>query len=219
MLVLKKHEILALAKTLLKNNPVIVEAGAFDGRDTRLLSETWPAATIHAFEPVPEIYALLQKNTQDLPNVHTYPVGLSDATGNALFYVSEKPSKPGKPFQAGSLLKPKERLKVSDVTYAKTMQVPVITLDDWGKQHGIDHVDFLWLDLQGMELNVIKASPKTISTAQAIYTEVEFIEAYEGQYLVDDVIAWMNDHGFQEVARDFADQKSWFFGNVLFSKK
>src|SRR5579862_8337847 len=125
--ILKKHEILALAKKYLPDNPVIVEAGAFDGRDTRLLSQMWPTATIHSFEPVPEIYAILQKNTQDLPNVHTYPVGLSDTTGNALFYVSEKPSKPGKPFQAGSLRKPKERLKVSDVTYANTMHVPVIT--------------------------------------------------------------------------------------------
>lgn len=219
MLILKKNEILSLIKTYLPDNPTIVEAGAFDGRDTRLLSQTWPHGTIHAFEPVPDIFALLEKNTAQLPNVQRHNIALSGTTGTATFYVSQKPAKPEQPFQAGSLLKPKERLKISDVEYKKTLDVPTITLDAWAAKMGINHIDFLWLDMQGMELNVLKSAPHIVSRAHVIYTEVEFIEAYEGQYLYKDVNDWLTEHGFKEVARDFADQTSWFFGNALFVRK
>ncbi len=213
---LKKNEIISLIKTYLPENPIIVEAGAFDGRDTKLLSEQWPAGVIHAFEPVPDIFDLLERNTQNLKNVIRHNVALSDKTGSAPFYVSQKPKKPGLPFQAGSLLKPKERLKFSDVEYKKMIEVPTITLDDWAEKQKLNLIDFLWLDMQGMELNVLKAAPRILSGVKVIYTEVEFMEAYEGQYLYSDVAQWLTLNGFKEAARDFADQTSWFFGNVLF---
>lgn len=216
MEIIKKNDILTHVKKLISASPIIVEAGAFDGRDTLKLSQQWPDGTIHAFEPVPEIFELLTKNTAAISTINRHPLALSDRTGHATLYVSAKPTAPDKPFQAGSLLKPKERLAWSDVVYNKTIEVPTITLDDWTQHNGINRIDFLWLDLQGMELNVLKASPKILSTIRVIYTEVEFIEAYEGQYLYEDVKGWLEKQGFCAVARDFSDQPTWFFGNVLF---
>ena len=132
MQLLHKHQILPLVHSLITPAATIIEAGAFDGRDTLLIAQQFPQATIHAFEPVPEIFELLTKNTAHVPNIHRHPYALSSQTGTAQFYVSEKPSRPGKPFQAGSLLKPKERLTWSDAVYKTTIQVPTLTLDDWG---------------------------------------------------------------------------------------
>src|SRR6478752_5555739 len=114
MLHLTHHNLFSTIAPYLPENPIIVEAGSFDGRDTIRLHRQWPAATIHAFEPVPEIFQMLQDNTREIPNIVRHPYALSDVTGTAIFYVSESPKRPGKPFQAGSLLEPKERLKLSD---------------------------------------------------------------------------------------------------------
>lgn len=218
MQLLTKHQTLSLIHSHLPSTAIIIEAGAFDGKDTLLLAQQFPHATIHAFEPVPEIFELLTKNTAHVPNIHRHPYALSDQTGTAIFYVSEKPSRPGKPFQAGSLLKPKERLQWSDAVYNSTIKVPTITLDDWATHNNITNIDFAWLDMQGLELNVLKASPHMLATMQLIYTEVEFIEAYEGQYQYPEVKSWLEAHGFIAIARDFTDKPDWFFGNVLFKK-
>jgi len=213
---LKKTDILRYVAQYLPTSPIIVEAGAFDGRDTQRMSKQWPAGVVHAFEPVPAIFAMLATNTQQLLNVVRHPYALGATTGTATLYVSEKPSRPGQPFQAGSLLKPHERLVHSEVRYPSTIIIDTITLDDWAKQNNIDHVDFMWLDVQGFALNILQASPQILTTLRALYVEVEFIQAYENQYQYEDVKAWLEQHNFVMIARDFTDQPSWFYGNALF---
>jgi len=217
--IIKKSQILPYLMPYLPANPIIVEAGAFDGTDTRKISAQWPQGTIHAFEPVPEIFMMLEKNTADLSNVTRHPLALSDHSGSATLYVSEKPTKPGEPFQAGTLLKPKERLKYSPITYPYTITVPTITLDTWAEQNNIDHIDFMWLDLQGMALPVLKGGINILKTVCALFVELEFIEACEGQAQYKETKAWLESHGFTAIAQDFVDTTSWIYGNVLFVRK
>ena len=117
---------------------------------------------------------------------------------------------------AGTLLKPKERLKHSPITYPSTITVPTITLDTWAQQQHIDHIDFMWLDLQGLALPVLKGGTNILKTVRALFVEVEFIEAYEGQAQYDEIRAWLETQGFTPVAQDFVDTSSWIYGNVLF---
>jgi FkbM family methyltransferase len=216
MIVIKSNKLLKTIKKHLPKNPIIVEAGSFDGRHTIILSNTFPKGTVHAFEPVPEIFTLLEKNTQQLSNVIRYQQALSNCNGTAQFYVSELPDRPNKPFQAGSLMKPKERLHWSPAEYKKTISVLTTTLDFWEKKNNIDHVDLLWLDLQGHEYTVMHAAPIILKTVSVIVTEVGFIEAYENQPHYKKVKAWLEKQEFTAIAKDFKDETSWFFGNVLF---
>lgn len=213
---IEKKDLLSFIARFIPQAPLIVEAGAFDGKDTQRNAAFWPRSTIHAFEPVPEIYALLQKNTQKLANVHTYTIALSSKRGSAEFHISEKPSRPGKPFQAGSLHEPQERLQWSDARYTHTIQVPTITLEHWATQQHITQIDMLWLDAQGHELEILKGAGDLLKTVSVIYTEVHFIAAYQGQPLYEELKLWLEENGFTQVAQDFKDQTSWFFGNALF---
>ncbi len=218
MQILKAHEILLFIKPYLPDYPVIVEAGAFNGRDTRRLATFWPQGTVHAFEPVPEIFAQLKSNSAHLSNVHCYQLALSNSTGTATFNVSENPHKPGAPYPAGSLLTPKERLQFSSAQYPKKIQVPTTTLDDWAQKYKISHVDFLWLDLQGHELAVMQAAPQILQQVKIIFTEVEFVQAYEGCPLYHEVQQWLEAHGFVAIAKDFETTSGWFFGNMVFKQ-
>lgn len=211
-----KKDLLPLIKQYVPDNPVIVEAGCFDGGDTLKLATFWPQSAIHAFEPVPEIFAMLVNNTQHCANIYQYNYALSTHSGVAQLYLSSKPTAPDEPFRAASLLKPKERLHWSNVTYPQRIDVKTITLDQWAQQQQINHIDFLWLDVQGYALPILQASPQMLQTMRVLYVEVEFVEAYEGQHQYQDVKAWLESHGFTMIARDFDDKPNWFFGNAVF---
>jgi FkbM family methyltransferase len=219
MIIFNSHKTIATIQQFLPDNPTIVEAGAFDGNDTRKMALQWPQGTVHAFEPVSEIYERLVKNTSMLSNVHRYPLALSDHTGTAEFYISEKPTKPGIASQAGSLHKPKERLSRSPIIFPRMATVQTIMLDQWADENEVNTIDLLWLDTQGHELAILQAAPKMIHNIKVVLAEVSFIESYEGQPLLEDVVAWMSEYGFEEVGRDFADTTQSFFGNALFIRK
>ncbi len=204
-----------IVRKVLPKNPIIIEAGAFDGWDTMKMINIFPEATIHAFEPDPDNYTKLLLNTADKLNIFTYQLALSNSTGKATFYQSNDPNKTGNSI-SGSLLKPKEHLNLSKMQFNSTVEVNTITINDWAKKNNITHADFLWFDMQGTELHALKAGLDILKTVKVIYTEVLFVEAYAGQYLYHDLRVWLEGHGFKLVAKDFEDSdKSRWFGNII----
>jgi FkbM family methyltransferase len=210
-----RHTLFDLINELVPTTAIIVEAGAFDGTDTKRFSQWRPQGQIHAFEPVPEIFDLLCVTTTSLSNVTCYPYALSNRTGQQSFYLSEHPKYPGKPFQAGSLCKPKERLALSPIIYPHTTTVHTITLDQWASDYTIPHIDLLWLDVQGHALDILKASPHILQHTCLVHVEVEFINAYEGQATYKEVVTWLEQQGFELIGADFQLPTHWFFGNIL----
>ena len=216
MIIFKSSQTLSTLAQFLPSNPIIVEAGAFGGSDTLAISRQWPTATIHAFEPVPEIYDHLCANTQHNTHIHRYPYALSNHNGTATLYISEKPTKPGIASQAGSLHKPKERLNLSPMIFPRTTTVQTVTLPTWAAQNNVHQIDLLWLDTQGHELTILKATEAFLPHVKVILTEVAFIESYENIPLYQDMVTWLDNQGFAHIGRDFQDTSQSFFGNALF---
>lgn len=176
-------------------DPVIVEAGAHVGLDTVELSRLWPAGVIHAFEPIPHIYRSLETRTQELSNVKCHQLALGAINGSAPMWVSESATE-----ESSSLLDPKKHLDVwPDVRFRTQLEVPVMTLDDWAQHEGIPRVDFLWLDMQGMELAMLQRSTRLLPMVKAMILEVFLEELYAGAPLWPDVRAWLNDRDFNVV--------------------
>ncbi len=199
-------------KKFLSEAPIILEAGAHIGSDTMAMATIWPLSTIHAFEPIPSLYAKLQRNTAKFRNIITYPLALSDRTGEAKMYVSS-----GASDGSSSLLVPKEHLtEHPGVRFLKQVKVSTITPDDWVMRHNIRRVDFMWLDLQGHELSVLKAASRILNTVSAIYTEVSLKEMYEGGSQYPNLRQWLEEHGF----RVESEELPWpDMGNVLFVRQ
>lgn len=191
----------------LPKDPVILEAGAHIGTDTMQMATMWPTSTIHAFEPVPKLYDQLIKSTQQLPNVYCYQLALSNVSGSAKFYVSG-----GTSDASSSLLKPKEHLFYHpQVTFEEVIEVKTLTLDEWAEKNGVDHIDFMWLDMQGYELTMLKSSPKILSTVSVIFLEVSRSEFYHGTSLFNEVHPWLVGQGFQYICE--------IFENALYVRK
>jgi 2-O-methyltransferase len=224
----KISDVLHFIKPYLPPNPVVLECGGHDGEDTVFMASFWPQGKVYTFEPVPELFKILTYKTVHFPNIKRYQLALSEVTGTQTFYFSDLKNS-GSPSGSSSLLPPKDHLKFdSYVTFNGTFEVASMKLDDWAKIEGLDQIDFMWLDMQGYELNMLKISELAKKT-KVIYLEVEFIEAYKGQYLYSNVKKWMEENGFKLLALDFNEELALlgdsfikpgsgfrYFGNAVF---
>jgi FkbM family methyltransferase len=198
-------------------NPVIIDAGACDGTDTARFAKMLPKASIYAFEPVTKNYETLKRNVAGYPNVKTFQMALADRDGESEMYISQYINEADTIPGSSSLLAPREHIKMHpEVSFNKKETVATVTLDSWAKQEKIDHVDALWLDMQGMEYQVLNASTEILPTVEVIYTEVSLMEMYENSILYEDYRKWLNSMGFEVVKEEllWKDQ-----GNVLFVRK
>lgn len=192
---------------------VMVEAGAYDGGDTLRMLRQWPAATVYAFEPVPQLYNRLTANTQGLPNVHPQRLALGDRDGTAVMHLSSMHTAPREVSGSSSLLEPLEHTReFPHVGFSGTTTVQVVTLDSWAASAGVERIDFCWLDLQGMELAVLQASPEVVGGLRAVCMEVSRKELYSGAPGHREVLSWMKSRGF----RVAIDRTAATYGNVLF---
>jgi 2-O-methyltransferase len=221
------YEVMNFISQYLPSDPIILEAGAFDGTDTELLAHIWPKSQIHSFEPHPILYPILCNKVHHYKNLHTYNFALGDKNDQVTFYGSRIDD-----IYSGSssVLPPKEHLKFERTKFNDQFNVSMLTLDEWAQIYNVDYLDFMWLDMQGFELNMLKCSQKAL-TAKAVYIEVEFVEAYEGQYLYPEVKNWFLENGFELAAIDFDEEVAlkgkeaiWpgngilFYGNCIFVK-
>lgn len=196
-------------KKYLPENPVMIDCGSYDGIDSIELVKTL-GGTVHAFEAVPDIYQRLVKRTASYPAVKTYNLALSNKSGEETFYVSE-----GGSDGSSSLLPPKEHLVDHPTTvFEKAIKVKALSLDEWAAQNSISHIDLLWLDMQGFEMDMLMASQHIFPTVKAIHSEVSVKETYKGVKQYAELKEWLLKKGFSVAIE--AIPQGWDMGNVLF---
>lgn len=190
----------------LPSDPIILEAGAHIGRDTLKMIKLWPNATIHAFEPAPHLFEQLQNNTQEIATIHRYPLALSDTTGTQTFYVSHGIN------AVSSLLEPTDYFTPQSVSFTPIDQ-KTITLHEWARHYGIQYIDFAWLDMQGFEYAMLKASPEFLSHIHVMLIEVAQVHRYKNDVLFETLKEFLQHHNF--IVDTLAiGHKGW--GNALF---
>ncbi len=68
------------------------------------------------------------------------------------------------------------------------------TIDQIVSEHfGDQGPEFLKLDVQGYELEVLKGAEKTLPQIQVILAEINLLDIHQNVPLLADVVAWLND--------------------------
>lgn len=78
-------------------------------------------------------------------------------------------------------------------TVVKRTKLQTKRLDDVPEAMG---VDYLKMDVQGAELDILRGAERTLASALVVHTEVAFVEMYRGQPLFAEVDAELRRHGF-----------------------
>lgn len=165
-------------------------------------SQNWdifaPNLTIYGFDA--DVEACEQANA-DLAarkvNWHEkhIPLALSNTEGNATLYVTKYPG-------CSSLYPPSEEYikrfsgNSELIKLESTVDLSTTTLEEFCKAEGIKEIDFLHLDVQGGELNVLQGADGILNNSVlGLMTEVEFTEIYAGQPLFSDVDIYLRTQG------------------------
>lgn len=197
------------------DDPVIFEAGGHYGEDTVRFAMKWPKGNVISFEPNPHAYELLSQATAGFNNVSAHHLAINDYNGQALLYVCYGTTGDNPVFEGASSL-----LEASDwqaVHYkGPKVIVPCVVLDDWCRENGVDHIDFMWLDLEGLELQILKSSPRMLDSVRVIYTETNFLDFRKGMTQYNDLRAFLEKSRFKLLAHWYAEG---FQGNAIFVKK
>lgn len=181
---------LEIVKPFLPENPTILEAGAHYGEDTVLFIQQWPHATVYAFEPCPSSYARLQQKTLNFSNIHIFPVALFSETGEYTFYMSEK-------YDGTSSLLPDNHTPYGVHYNDCPIKVLCKNLDEWAREQGVNHIDYMWLDMEGAELYMLRAAPEILQTVRALSCELNFYEYRKGMTQFADLHAFLTSNGFE----------------------
>ena len=205
---------LQIVRYFIPDNPHILEAGGHYGEDTVHMLSYWPKATIFSFEPNPSAYGLLQTSTQPYNSVFTYPFALYDYDGMVKFRLSHYNE------GASSILPASPDYSETAHRYdwwyvEREIEVPCVTLDSWAKTESIEEIDFMWLDMEGVELQVLKAGTHLLKSVQAIYSEVNFQEFRVGMTQYEALSKFLEEQGFEEV---FFEGNCTFQGNAIYVK-
>ena len=183
-------------------DPIILEAGAHLGEDSARLVQFLNPEKLYAFEPVPELFKTLKERTASLAAVECFPYALAEQCGTAELHVSsgyhEVSGHSRVPADgSSSLLRPTGHLELCpNVEFNRQVEVTVTTIDDFAKQQNLSRIDFMWLDLQGMELKALQGAETLLRTVSSVYLEASTKELYQGAPTFAEVEQWMRSRGF-----------------------
>lgn len=186
--------------------------------------EIFPYANIFAFEANPDNYKFCVDRLNSLPpsiqqNIKIYETALSDSNGIIKFY-------PEISTNAGASSKYKFIDGLTEKYFNKTwiqssgIDVRSQTLDDWMLSNQVDHIDMIWMDVQGGELDVLKGASECLKNVRCIFTEVGLKPYYEGQSLKREIDALLlSDDQFIEVKDSFQYNGSDAEANTIYVNK
>lgn len=101
-----------------------------------------------------------------------------------------------------SILKPKHVLQqYPDIIFDRKESVEMVTMDSViGEIHDYN---FLNMDTQGYELEVLKGATKTLEKIDYVYTEVNNTEVYENNALIEEIDEFLIDYNMVRVVTDW----------------
>lgn len=103
-----------------------------------------------------------------------------------------------------SILKPKIVLtQYPDIKFDRTEEVEMITLDSYFAINENNTYNFINMDTQGYELEVLKGALKTLEKIDAVYTEVNNAEVYENNALIREIDEFLSSYDLVRVETDW----------------
>jgi FkbM family methyltransferase len=168
-----------------RNITCIFDVGTSIGEWLQLARRCCPAATIHAFEIVPSTFEQLRRRLGTEPQLILNPFGLAEKRGTVdVLYCPDDPELSSIfPYPTG-----KQSLPVC---------CNITTGDAYCAERGIAHIDFLKLDIEGLELPALRGFEGMLTDGgiDVIQFEYGFINILP-KFLLKDLYELLAAHGY-----------------------
>jgi FkbM family methyltransferase len=173
-----------LRKLALTGPKIIFDVGANTGDYAQLAGQICPAADIHSFEPLPATFEILKKGLPTAPRFHLNNFGLG-----ASEQVIQLHHQGAGDVQATAF--PFESSAPGRIT-----SVRIIRGDAYAKSAGVTKVDFLKIDVEGMELEVMKGFGDFLRTSVDCLQFEYGVFNIVSRYMLRDLCSLLTEQGF-----------------------
>lgn len=131
---------------------IIFDVGANIGLYALIAATVHPDATIHAFEPTPEVLEVFRRNIElnHLNNIRLREVAIG--TNSSIGYLQYCTGNSGHN-EGMNFVTPDPRNQ-------NDLQVQTVSIDDYCHQHGIDYIDLMKMDIEGGEYNALMGASR-----------------------------------------------------------
>ncbi|MEB3343439.1 FkbM family methyltransferase [Okeania sp.] len=147
-------------------------------------------------EANPVVSERLQKQVANLHNVQVVNCAITNRNGIVNLHVTSNE-------QSSSILPLKGHSNIyPNIKETHQVNVPGKTLDTLLQELGNqpEEFNFLNIDIQGAELLALQGATNLLKYVDAINTEINYEELYEGCALIDEIDEFLEQHGFERVA-------------------
>ena len=170
----------------IKNGMTILDIGADIGYYTLLFAKNVGSkGKVYSFEPIPRAKWYLDRNIlmNGLNNVRTFNFALFDKSGQVCLE---------NPFVKSKINPSKEKLSRNDIIVEMKM------FDKWKLKEGIDNVDFVKLDVEGAELNVLRGMKNTLKKQHPkLLIEIHTHQLKDFGFFPSDIIEFLSELGYK----------------------
>jgi len=174
------------------------DVGANNGSDSVHVAFENPELFVYGFEPTPEMYNEIQNKISNIKNYILIKKAVSDFEGKATFNVAGQSD-----WGCSSLLEFSENSQIewpgrTDFKVTQQIEVDVIRLDKFIEDEGIDVIEYIHIDTQGSDLNVLKGLGTKISIVKEGVMEAAGKDniLYNKQNSELDSIKFLEENGF-----------------------
>jgi FkbM family methyltransferase len=187
-----------------RNINIVFEVGARYGDETLHLLNIFPNSLIYSFECNPNTLEICKKNLNNKKNIYFMPFGLGNKNEVLPFY-SYIDNNDG----ASSFLK---RIDC-ETTQKITGFMEIKKISDIMKNHKIEKIDLLCMDVQGFELNILKGADEYLNKIKYVimeepkpiinknYLPNDLHSKYIGSPTSQEIKDFMNRNNFVEIER------------------
>ena len=155
----------------------------------------FPNAKLYCFEPIPSHANALGKRFSRISGVHVENKAVGAAEGTARFHISEYD-------HLSSFAEPTERrlAESPDARIRQSIEVDVVTLDQWFANRAISGTTLLKLDVQGFENEVLAGASELLKRVDYLLYESSFERMYHGEKIFSEMFDHVRGLGFELVA-------------------
>tara|TARA_R110000823_G_scaffold252973_1_gene375519 strand:+ start:4092 stop:4715 length:624 start_codon:yes stop_codon:yes gene_type:complete len=176
---------------IFRDNPNILDVGAFDGKHSLMFANEYPKGKIFAFEADPGVWEIFEKNINlyDIPtnNIKLIKKAVSDINGTKIFNraIDHMEKRTG---SSGTFLKPTTHLELHPHVEFEQVEIECITLDSWFNAQDIDYIDFAWTDVNGAEIPLLRGGSNVLKSTKYLQLECIPWSLWENQPKKDELL-------------------------------
>lgn len=157
-----------MIKSFIKEGDIVIDAGAHKGEWSNLVLEhVQNNCQLYSFEPVPHFFNILTNEVGNKARCYNFALGKNETSASMFYYYEESEG-------CSSLF---DRKVLRDIPVKKII-IPVVNLDTFCKQHAIDHIDFLKIDTEGSEWDLLQGADGLISNKKIPVIQFEYGGTY-----------------------------------------